>query len=202
MKKYLLVVILIILIFTVSCTSRTTNTSQNIEHSEILGPINETTAEEDTAEKEIIKPLEKVEKQPEQPKICDRGWKCKNSVTRGFQDAACFWINSEKCEYGCENSTCNPEPVVEVVPESDEETVPPPTVYPTLSTGETVIISGKNVSIFTMDPGQVWFLVDGKRSNPIKEGDTMTFWGVTITVKEILFQGFDGGLRQISYSTG
>ncbi|GEM_PF-1930208 len=134
--------------------------------------------------------------------VCTSGWNCDGNHYRGYRLESCEFEKKEKCEFGCKDAVCLNEQVVNttaIAKEQGSAEVAKP-VLSTISLGETVVIENHNVSIYTMTNEQVMLSVDGRKSKLIKEGDSYTREDLTIVVGEILFQSYNNGLKQISYS--
>ncbi len=133
------------------------------------------------------------------PKSCEPGFKCKGKHYTGFQSAACDWVSTKKCDYGCENAECLPKPNVTIseVEEKVEESV---VASSTISFGEEVIIGNSSLEIYFIEEGKVKLTIDERKSNWLVEGDSFTGSDITIQVHEILVQQHLGGKQQISYS--
>ncbi|MBI2146612.1 hypothetical protein HYU22_04690, partial [Candidatus Woesearchaeota archaeon] len=62
---------------------------------------------------------------------------------------------------------------------------------------------GHSISIYAIEPARVRIVVDDLRSDWATEGSTITFSnGVTLVIKEILFQSFSEGQRKVVYTVG
>lgn len=140
------------------------------------------------------------------PPTCTVGFKCHGQHVKGYQLEDCSWISETKCDYGCENAQCRnaSSSGAEIQNETAASTPPPPQNFNTISVGETLIIdiggTEHPVSIYTMESGQAKIIVDGQRSDWLEEGDSFGYVsGVTITVKSILFQSFEGGTREVEF---
>ena len=171
----------------------------------------ESLVDEPTTPSPISPPPEEVKEEKEsteeQPVIrsCTPGWKCRGQHVKGFQDSGCNWIKDERCEFGCENAECLSEPeinetVVEEEPEVKE-------ILPTLNVGEIHEVEFNetkyNLSIYILEPERVKIKVGTKRSDWLEQGDNYTFSNdIKITVAEILFQHYGGGVKQIVYKMG
>ncbi|HLC71133.1 MAG TPA: hypothetical protein VJI32_03945 [Candidatus Nanoarchaeia archaeon] len=139
---------------------------------------------------------------------CTSGFKCINDHRKGYQTEACTWINDVECPGGCEEGEClfynasameiTPEPEVE------EEPAAPVDNSRTLRMGqqETIDIGDEDrvISIYILEQSKVKFSVDGFKTDWMEEGDTVLIRGLTITVKEILFQSFSGGKQEVRYT--
>ncbi len=143
---------------------------------------------------------------------CDSGFMCKDDFTIAFQTESCSWIRETECEWGCEDGECRleAESVAEQVDEPssavDEEEQEERIQLSTLRMGEstTVEVDGveHSISLYLIQAGEVKMKIDDERSEWMNEGDSFSYDGVTIVVEEILFQSFDGGIRQVGYRVG
>ncbi len=145
---------------------------------------------------------------------CVSGFKCRNQLTAGYQTEGCSWIKETRCDWKCEQAECIPKPA-NATNETEEETIstttvpaaPPPPPWYYLKVGEVHIVTVSdtehNMSIFMIEEGQVRLKVDAQVSEWITEGQNYNFRdGVIIVVKEILFQSYSGGKRQVGYVVG
>ena len=144
---------------------------------------------------------------------CVSGFKCRNQLVVGYQTESCSWIKETRCDWKCENAECIVKPA-NASNETEEETVsttvpaaPPPPPWYYLKVGEVHIVTvadiEHNMSIFMIEEGQVRLKVDAQVSEWITEGQSYNFReGVVIAVKEILFQAYSGGKRQMGYMVG
>lgn len=153
-------------------------------------------------------------------KVCETGFKCIDDERRGYQKEDCSWIKKEECDFGCSSGKCNPMPEgyneTEEVEETEsvpvnsyaEENLENVTVEPDvsgfsyLSFGETIEINGHTVKIHNIESGQVIINIDGIKSEWLMDGDSHEVNDLRITVREILFQGYAGGIMRIGYSVG
>ena len=143
-----------------------------------------------------------------QAPVCTAGWNCDGNHYRGYRLESCEFTKKEKCEFGCKDAVCLAEPVVNTTVDDENaqtsgagSAVATP-AWSTISSGETVVISNHNVSIYTMSDTVVMLIVDGKKSDWLKEGDTFKRNGFSLVIEEILFQSYKDGLKQVSYSVG
>ena len=135
-------------------------------------------------------------------KICTPGFKCRSQQERGFQREDCAWDKKEKCEFGCNTVTNKCANQSSAVIPAPNITAVPKTADPIITFGETVEISAGNLSIYLLEPGRVQLKLNSKRSDWIEEGQNYTFPDATISIKEILFQAYDGGKKQVVYTVG
>ena len=140
---------------------------------------------------------------------CDSGFKCINDHRKGYQTEACTWINDVECPGGCENGEClfyNASAAEDVAPPAAEEDSSPLPIdnSKTLRMGqqETVEINGEEhvISVYILEQSKMKFSVDGFKTDWLEEGDSATIRGVTLDVKEILFQSFSGGKQEVRYT--
>ena len=134
-------------------------------------------------------------------KTCVPGWKCKGDYYKGYQIESCEWIKKSKCEFGCENASCR-NASIEGDTMSEEETVAVPT-YETLVMGETKAFTindqEHNLSIFNIGEEGVQIYLDSKRSPWLTEDSNYSAFGVTVNIKDVFFQSYPGGKREITY---
>ncbi len=133
--------------------------------------------------------------------VCKAGWNCDGNYYRGYRMESCEFIKREKCEFGCREGDCSVE-VVEntstiIVKTGVEEARP---ALATLNSGDMVLLKNHNVTIYTMTDEQVILIIDGRKSNLLKEGESVTRDDLTIVVEEILFQAYGEGKKMISYT--
>ena len=139
---------------------------------------------------------------------CTPGFGCVNDHIKGYQMESCQWTSETNCDWKCENGECisKPENYTEPAAESPN-TAPAPISMRSVAIGGTdnITVNGVDysVSIYALEPDRVRMVVDDLRSDWVMEGDTVIFSnGVTLVVKEILFQSFSGGKRQVGYTVG
>lgn len=138
---------------------------------------------------------------------CDRKFACKNSRDKGLQIEDCSWVGEVRCEWGCSNATCNLEPPqsnITVVEETEEVIVPKATVY-SVKQGEEISVSARgtnhNISIYIIETGRAKLKVDSFKSDWLMDGGNATFSsGITIFIKEILFQAYESGQRSVGFT--
>lgn len=139
---------------------------------------------------------------------CVSGFKCINDHRKGYQTEACTWINDAECPGGCEQGEClfyNASAVEEATALAAEEDISTPPVdnSRTLRMGqqEAVEINAEErvISVYILEQSRMKFSVDGFKTDWLGEGETATIRGLTITVKEILFQSFSGGKQEVRY---
>ncbi len=141
--------------------------------------------------------------------VCTSGFKCINDQLKGYQLEDCSFINEVLCEYGCEAAKCLPKPNVteaEAIQAKTSSPAPPspPPAFPRLQVGEKVNITTggpeRTLSIYILEPERLKLQLDTFKSDWLREQQNYTFGvGVTIIVREILFQEFEGGKREIAY---
>ena len=140
--------------------------------------------------------------------VCTSGFKCINDHRKGYQTEACTWINDLECPGGCEEGEClfyNASAVEDVAaPAATAASSPPPDNSKTLRLGqqETITINEEEhiLTLYILEPSRVKFSVDGFKTDWLEEGDSATIRGVTLDVKEILFQSFSGGKQEVRYT--
>lgn len=150
---------------------------------------------------------------------CASGFKCINENEKGFQTETCSWIKTKKCDWGCEDGECKPastenetadgtvnqttseeeEAEEEIAEEAVEEDVK--MLY--LNAKDVIEVDGEehNLSIYNIELDWVRLDIDGKKTGWLGEGDNFTsVSGVTIIIKEILFQPYVGGTKAVGYT--
>lgn len=137
-------------------------------------------------------------------KTCTTGWKCKGDYYKGYQLESCEWIKKTKCEFGCEKAEClNASAEQEI--SAEEETVIVPT-YETLVIGETKTFTFNdqehNLSIFNIGDEGVQIYLDSKKSPWLTEDSNYSAFGVVVNIKDVFFQSYPGGKREITYNIG
>lgn len=140
--------------------------------------------------------------------VCTSGFVCVNQYMKGYQTEACTTINDVECPGGCEEGEClfyNASAVQEAAaPAAESSPSPPADDSRILRMGqqEKVEINGEEhvISVYLLEPSRTKFSVDGFKTDWLEEGDTAHIRDVTITVKEILFQSFEGGKQQVRYT--
>ncbi len=141
------------------------------------------------------------------PPTCTVGFKCHGQHVKGYQLEDCSWISETKCDYGCENAQCRnaSSSGAEIQNETTASPPPPPRQnFNTISVGETLTLevggTEHPVTLYTIESGRTKITVDGQRSDWLEEGGTFTYSsGVTITIQSILFQSFEGGIREVEF---
>lgn len=148
-------------------------------------------------------------------KTCASGFKCIDESKRGYQTEACLWIKTSVCEGSCEKGECkliipknetnNNRTNTTLVKETPKTETKPKENLETLELNEEKIIGANGATyilrIYLLEPERVKLMVDGTKSDWLKEGGNFTYGSFTISLKEILFQSFAGGKRMISYIT-
>tara|TARA_B100000315_G_C14515941_1_gene559146 strand:- start:725 stop:1423 length:699 start_codon:yes stop_codon:yes gene_type:complete len=132
-------------------------------------------------------------------KVCTAGFKCVNNFTRGYQLESCKFQDKKDCEWRCENNKCVPKPENYTEPEVVEEAPVIPKSFPSINMGEEIEVNGHTFKINLLESDQVKLAIDGKGSNWLKEGESFTVYGLTIKVKAIYFQAYQGGIQKIDY---
>ncbi|MBI2151342.1 hypothetical protein HYU21_01295 [Candidatus Woesearchaeota archaeon] len=143
---------------------------------------------------------------------CTPGFKCKGEFLKGYQMEGCDWTSETKCEYGCANNTCQPKPNIT---ESTTSTTGSSTSQPaepviptyTISQGQSVSIDVQGTEailrVYNLEDGRVRLMLDNFKTDWLSEGQSNTFpQGLKINVKEIYFQSYQGGKREVRYSLG
>lgn len=141
--------------------------------------------------------------------ICTSGFKCKGTSVRGYQLEDCSWTSEARCDYGCQDATCLDKPNITLSTEQgtgrDSQSSSPPPTYPELIQGQSVPVESEGttfiLSIYALDAEQVKVALDSRKSDWLSQGEMYRFnsAGVTINIREILFQPHEGGKRAITY---
>ncbi len=144
---------------------------------------------------------------PPPAEVCTSGFKCKSDKKMGYQLESCDWIKTKTCEFGCENAECLPKPEnytdpAEVEPE-EEESEPAEETW-TLTLGDEIphTLNDKeyNVSLALIESKGARIRINGLLSEWLQDGDNYYVQGFNLTVKEVLFQAYGGGIQEVSYS--
>ncbi|HLC81846.1 MAG TPA: hypothetical protein VJH68_04265 [Candidatus Nanoarchaeia archaeon] len=142
--------------------------------------------------------------QEKEIKICVSGFKCRNNLERGFQREDCRWEKKEKCEFGCNISAnkCFNASTAPVAIISEQEKTVSRSAYPVLALGQVLELANGNLSIYVLEAERVQLRLGQQKSGWLQEGDSIIFKnGLTVTVREILFQAYAEGKKQVVYST-
>ncbi len=155
--------------------------------------------------------------------VCTSGFKCINEHRRGYQTEACTWLNERECPLGCENGGC-----LEAGNESANATAGMGDAASGSAGGgaedvesETTLSQEPGESLYALRMGQsldytlgettheiyLYFLesdrarfeVNGRRGPWLMEGQNHTFPELSITVQNILFQAYAGGVQQVEF---
>lgn len=136
---------------------------------------------------------------------CTPRFKCINDHRKGYQTESCTWINDVECPGGCEEGEClfyNETAAPEEAQAAAE--APLPDTGRTLRMGqqETVEINSEEhiISVYLLEPSRMKFSVDGFKTDWLEEGDTANIRGITLAVKEILFQSYSGGKQEVRFT--
>jgi hypothetical protein len=131
-------------------------------------------------------------------KVCTAGFKCVNNFTKGYQLESCKFTDKTDCDFRCENNKCIPKP--ENYTEPEVEPAPIPVYKPKIiKMGEELEVDSHTLKINLVEADQVKLAIDGKGSNWLAEGENFTVNGLTIQIKGIYFQAYDGGKQEIEY---
>ncbi len=143
--------------------------------------------------------------------VCEVGFKCVDENRKGYQLESCSWISKSVCEFGCREGECQdmPENVTEEL-ETEEEiseenlASSPATTSLTLGETHTITINENeyNLSIYTMDIDAVRIQLNSEKSDWINSGGNYTYQQDVLFIDEVLFQPYEGGLREIGYRIG
>jgi hypothetical protein len=143
------------------------------------------------------------------PETCTKGYKCQDDDNRGYQLQDCSWEWTRPCDFGCEAGLCVKEEIVEIN-ETEElaiEAIPLSEIFNTSLTlevnDEFVIKDNGNiytVALALIESGQIRLKINDDYSDWLAEEDNFFYRSINITINEILFQPYDGGLKQMSFS--
>ncbi len=147
-------------------------------------------------------------------KTCSVGFKCITETWSGYQKEDCDWISKKLCENGCldgeclnatqSNTTGNTDSTAEETStssSSEEETSTSKESFSILKYGDKTTIDYHNMSIYLLEVEKVKITLDGKNSNWLAVGESYARNGLNVTIKEIMFQSFQGGTKAISYTS-
>lgn len=143
--------------------------------------------------------------------VCEQGFKCLDERRVGYQTLVCTWDHVKECPAGCVNGDCLPENATvqnatetPALQQPEEAPAPPPDTSKSLRPGEQAIVENDGeeyvLEIYILEEGRVRLSLDGAKSDWLEEGNSFTARGITVTVKEILFQSYGGGTREIRYT--
>jgi len=148
---------------------------------------------------------------------CAAGFKCITETWSGYQKEDCDWINKKLCENGCSDGDClnatqsnligstdgDADSTAEETSSSssDEDTSTPSETFSILKYGDKTTINYHNLSIYLLESEQVKITLDGKNSNWLATGESYARNGLNLTIKEIMFQSYQGGTKAISYTS-
>ncbi|MBS3170137.1 hypothetical protein J4210_06665 [Candidatus Woesearchaeota archaeon] len=144
---------------------------------------------------------------------CDEGYFCESPDTRAFRDKYCAWMLQEPCAFGCKNGACLNETEAAILVDSDKTNTTAAAETPSdpyagvewLNAQEQVEVPVGNMtylfSVRILEADRTKIKFGDATSDWLKEGDTVLFVGgqVTITLVEINFQPYEGGLKRIGY---
>lgn len=145
---------------------------------------------------------------------CEEGFFCENPKTRAFRDKYCSWMLEEKCEFGCKDAVClNETQAAEGTAGEKKQTgtgaaiskKDPYEGVSWLNYNEKVNISVGNathtLSLRIMEAEKVKLMLDEFTSDWLHKSNTTKFLGGTIIISviEINFQPYEGGLKQLGY---
>lgn len=141
---------------------------------------------------------------------CEEGFFCENPKTRAFRDKFCTWMLQEKCEFGCNEGICLNQTEFEEEKNKTEsakaaEVYDPYAGVTWLNYGESASVDVGNttytLSIRLLEGDRVKVQLGEHTSDWLSEGNTALFLGgtVSLTLVEINFQPYEGGLKRIGY---
>jgi len=141
---------------------------------------------------------------------CDSGFRCINENKMGFQTEGCTWINIKNCLGGCENGACLPDPIqnettAEEPAEPVEPITPPLIEYEILNFGEKKIYQINSqeytITLYNLESDRAKFRINEWKTEWMVENATINYQGeFIIHLQEILFQPYDGGVKQVSFT--
>jgi hypothetical protein len=135
-------------------------------------------------------------------KICEAGFKCTSETRKAYQSEGCVWTAKSNCDWKCEDGKCveKPENYTESVP---VETVKVETGLVRLAIGQKsgAVVEDANytIELYNIEPGRVQLKINGDRSDWIFEGNNYTYSTLILEIKEVLFQNFANGLKEVAY---
>ncbi len=144
---------------------------------------------------------------------CAAGFKCITQTWIGYQKEDCDWIKKKLCQNGCSDGEClnatqsNLTESTDSTEEtssgssSEEEVSAPSETFSILKYGDKTTINYHNLSIYLLEPDRVKITLDGKNSNWLAVKESYARNGLNVTIKEIMFQSFEGGTKAISYTS-
>ncbi len=142
---------------------------------------------------------------------CEEGYFCEDPQTRAFRDKYCSWMLEENCELGCKNGACLNQTKVNEEKNKTEIAItaaPKKDPYEGVSwlnynqkVNLTVGNATPTLSLRIMEAEKVKFMLGEFTSDWVQKGNTTKFFGgaVSITVIEINFQPYEGGVKQVGY---
>ncbi|PIN76603.1 hypothetical protein COV17_01840 [Candidatus Woesearchaeota archaeon CG10_big_fil_rev_8_21_14_0_10_36_11] len=145
-------------------------------------------------------------------KTCDSGFTCINADMQAYRREDCTTTQKIWCDFGCSNNECNPqlENVTHVTETNETVAEEPDEAVPTidinrLEIGDEVVVTvaelNYTLSIYNIDLDRVRIQVNSVRSDWLERtGNSTTVGGLEITIRDVLFQSYLGGLRAIEYT--
>ena len=145
-------------------------------------------------------------------KTCNSGFVCINDDMQAFQKEDCKTTKKKWCDYGCSGNACNPAPENGNVTNTTEtnETVEDVEDVVTidikqLEIGDEVIITvaetNYNLSVYNIEMDRVRIKVNDAKSDwLVRTGNSTIVGGLEITLQDVLFQSYPGGLKAIEYT--
>ncbi len=148
-------------------------------------------------------------------KTCTVGFKCITETWSGYQKEDCDWINKKLCGNGCldgdclnltqSNTTGSTNSTAEETSSSssseEESSSSSSESFSILKYGDKTTIDNHNLSIYLLEVEKVKVTLDGKNSNWLLVGESYARNGLNVTIKEIMFQSYQGGTKAISYTS-
>lgn len=140
--------------------------------------------------------------------VCTSGFICLHN-RRAYQTEACTTINEVECPGGCEEGECllyNETAAREAAEAAQQAATeaPPPDTSRMLQIGQQdlVVINDINhtVSLSIVEQSRAKFRIDSFQTDWLEENQNVTIRGLKLTIKEILFQSYDGGKQQVRYT--
>ncbi len=142
--------------------------------------------------------------------VCTSGFICLYN-RRAYQTEGCTTINEVECPGGCADGECLPYNATAAAEAAAEQaaaaaSAPPPDTSRTLQMGQqdlvTVGETEHSISLSILEESRVKFSVDGFKTDWLEDQESIIIRGLNLTVREILFQSYDGGKQQVKYTVG
>ncbi len=144
--------------------------------------------------------------------VCTSGFICLGQAgqqRRAYQTEGCTTINEVECPGGCEEGEClfynetAAQEEAQAVQQAAAE-APPPDTSRMLQIGQQEVVTvgetEHTLSLTILEQNRARFTVDGFRTDWLEENQNVTIRGLKLTIKEIMFQSYDGGKQQVRYT--